>query len=182
MEGASLVRITLGLVFAGSALAKLAGLRPFVASVRRYPFVPDRLAAAAALLLVGTEAVVASSLLLGVAVRPALLGAATLLVVFAAATTWTLHREGAIECACLGALVKLRLGWPMVAVNVALAVLAGIAAAASTTTLSLADRPVSVVVPIWGSALLLAATYWLAAYAQSVARLVDDAIARERAQ
>jgi hypothetical protein len=90
------------------------------------------------------------------------------------------RRTGPLDCGCLGGMVKLRLGWMSVVSNMLLRVLA-LAAAALAGDFVAAEgvlAPQSWVV-LGGSASLLAATYWLVAYAQSVTQLVAETISRE---
>jgi hypothetical protein len=180
MEWAVLVRLTVAFVFLGSSVAKL--LRPSVLtrSLQAYPMIPGAAARPLAVLLTVTEAAIAIGLLAGVQPQLALLGAGILLALFAVVTAMTLRRRGPLDCGCLGGVVKLRLGWMSVVSNVLLGVLA-VAAVAVAGDFVAAERALGLQswVVLWGSALLLAATYWLVAYAQSVTQLVAEAISRE---
>jgi hypothetical protein len=180
MEWAVLVRLTVGLVFLGSSVAKL--LRPSVLtrSLQAYPMIPGAAARPLAVLLTVTEAAIAIGLLGGVQPQVALLGSGILLVLFAVVTAMTLRRRGPLDCGCLGGVVKLRLGWMSVVSNVLLGVLA-LAAAALAGDFVAGEGALAAQswVVLWGSALLLAATYWLVAYAQSVTQVVAEAISRE---
>ena len=180
MAAATLIRLTLGLIFAVSAAAKISGPRAFVASVRRYEILPDFLAAPAAAVAVAAEAVVALALLTGLHTGIALVGAAALLLVFTIALASTLLRERAIECGCLGGFVQLRLDWASVATNLVLAALA--LAAATQATLGVptpGERAAGATIfVLWSTAALLAGVYWLATYARSVFRFVEDELAK----
>ena len=179
MEWAVLVRLTVGLVFLGSSVAKL--LRPSVLtrSLQAYPMIPGAAARPLAVLLTVAEGAIAIGLLAGVQPQVALLGAGILLALFAVVTAMTLRRKGPVDCGCLGGIVKLRLGWMSVASNVLLSVLALAAAALAGDFLAEGALAPQSWVVLWGSASLLAAAYWLVAYAQSVTQLVAEAISRE---
>jgi hypothetical protein len=180
MEWAVLVRLTVGFVFLGSSVAKL--LRPSVLtrSLQAYPMIPGAVARPLAVVLTVAEGAIAIGLLAGVQPQVALLGSGILLALFAVVTAMTVRRKGPLDCGCLGGMVKLRLGWMSVVNNVLLSVLAvaAVAFAGDFVAAEGALAPQSWVV-LWGSASLLAATYWLVAYAQSVTQLVAEAISRE---
>jgi hypothetical protein len=180
MEWAVLVRLTVGFVFLGSSAAKLVRPSALTRSLQAYPMIPGAAARPLAVLLTVAEGAIAIGLLGGVQPQVALLGAGILLALFAVVTAMTVRRKGPLDCGCLGGMVKLRLGWMSVVSNMLLSVLA-LAAAALAGDFVAAEgvlAPQSWVV-LGGSASLLAATYWLVAYAQSVTQLVAETISRE---
>lgn len=180
MEWAVLVRLTVGFVFLGSSVAKLLRPSALTRSLQAYPMIPGAAARPLAVLLTVAEGAIAIGLLAGVQPQVALLGAGTLLALFAVVTAMTVRRKGPLDCGCLGGMVKLRLGWMSVVSNVLLGVLA-VAAVAVAGDFVAAEGALGLQswVVLWGSASLLAATYWLVAYAQSVTQLVAEAISRE---
>jgi hypothetical protein len=180
VEWAALVRLTVALIFVSSATAKLARPRAFAASVRDYELLPAPIAGPAAGVTVFLEAATAFMLLSGVGVEIGLALAGMLLILFAAVLARALRQDRGVDCGCLGSFVPLRLGWSSMVVNLALAGLALGAIAEPTLGVPFpADPPPAVtVVVLWLAAVLLAATYWLAAYARSVTQLVEDTLAR----
>jgi putative oxidoreductase len=180
MEAAALIRLTAGLILAGSSGAKIFRPRAFIESVRRYELLPASLAGPGAVVVIASEAVVAFGLLSGLLVRTALLGAAGLFLMFAAVLALTLLRDREVDCGCLGDLVELRLDWWSVVTNLAIA---GLALAASTrpalgVPMPGERAPSGAMFVLWATAALLAAVYWLAAYARSVTRFVEGELAK----
>ena len=172
-ELAVLVRFTVALVLLVAAAGKVRNPGAFVDAVRKYELLPDRTASATAYVVIAAEASLGVALLLGVAARAALIGATALLLVFAAASGSALVRRKRLECGCLGSTGRLRVGWTSIAGNLVLA--AGALASstqpavepafpAETAQLAIEDTAV-----LWALAMLLAGTYWLVLYAESVA-------------
>ena len=175
-----LVRLTLGLLLAASATAKLLRFQGFLDSLRAYHLLPQLLIRPTAILVVIAETVVAAALLVGLIVEVALAAAALMFTVFSAVVGLTMIRRGGVDCGCLGGFVKLRMGWASVAMNAAFAIAALIGAVLFSGELS-GRATIGAVTwfVLWASGASLALGYWLTAYAESVATLIDDAIARE---
>jgi hypothetical protein len=129
------IRAGLALLFASTALTKLRDLGGFTAAVAGYRLLPERLARGAALGFVAAELALAAGLLVPALRAPASLGAAGLLVVYAAAIAWNLARgRRDIDCGCGGPFGKQTLSEGLVLRNLALA------AAALASTLPVAER------------------------------------------
>jgi hypothetical protein len=171
MIWAALVRLSLAFVLGVAAAAKIWRPAAFRSALAGYRVLPRALVAPAAVLIAVVETVLASALFLGLAVQAALIGAGVLMLVFAAVTASAIVRRLSADCGCLGAAVRLRLGWPMAAANV---VLGAAAIAASSQAPLGVPFPAShaagggTVAVILATAILLAETYWVAAYATSI--------------
>lgn len=134
-------RYVLGLVFVTAALPKLVGRRQFAQAVSNYALLPERLVPRVATWLPRTELLCGVALLLGIAVEAMAAVAAVLLVAFAGAVAVSLLRGKEIDCGCSGSVAPRRIGWPLVAGDVGLAMAAAGVVAADPGVLTLvADR------------------------------------------
>lgn len=176
MEWATLVRFTVGVVFLASAGAKWRRPRQAIQAVRAFDVVPDRLARPAGAALLTIETALAVTLLGGLFADVALLAAAVLLATFAAVVAATVTRGSEIECGCLGDVVKLRASWVSVALNLVLAASAAVAALVGSD----APHDTGTLAALCACAVLLAATYWLALFAESVLRTVAQQVEGSR--
>jgi uncharacterized membrane protein YphA (DoxX/SURF4 family) len=95
-------RLVLGAVFAVAGLVKVADPQASVAAVRAYELLPAGLTTLVGWGLPFLELVLGLLLLAGIAVRPAALAAAALLVVFLAAVASAAARGLSIDCGCFG--------------------------------------------------------------------------------
>jgi hypothetical protein len=119
---ALVLRAGLALLFASTALAKLRDLAGFAAAVAGYRLLPERLARAAALGFVVAELALAVGLLAPARHALASLGAAALLLLYAAAIAWNLARgRRDIDCGCGGPFGQQTLSEGLVLRNLALA-------------------------------------------------------------
>ncbi len=117
--------LLLAAIFGSAGPAKLMARDAFAGVVANYRLLPDPLVTPVALVLPCLEIVVALGLLLP-ATRPlAALMAAFLLLLFAAAMAVNLLRgHSDIDCGCAIGRLRERIGWPLVARNLLLAVVA----------------------------------------------------------
>ena len=117
--------LLLAVIFGSAGPAKLMARDAFAGVVANYRLLPDPLVTPVALVLPCLEIVVALGLLLP-ATRPlAALMAAFLLLLFAAAMAVNLLRgHSDIDCGCAIGRLRERIGWPLVARNLLLAVAA----------------------------------------------------------
>ena len=117
--------LVLAAVFGAAAPPKLAARDVFAGVLANYRLLPDALVTLVALVLPCLEIAVAAGLLFP-ATRPlAALGACLLLLLFAAAMVVNLLRgRSDIDCGCAIGLLRERIGWPLVARNLLLAVAA----------------------------------------------------------
>ena len=95
-------RFVLGGVLLVAGAAKVVDPQASVAAVRAYELLPDGLVTAVGWGLPFVEVVLGVLLLAGIAVRPAALATAVLLVVFIAAVTSAAVRGLSIDCGCFG--------------------------------------------------------------------------------
>ena len=117
--------LVLAAVFGTAGPPKLAARDAFAGVLANYRLLPDRLVTPVALVLPGLEIAVALGLLLPATRPPAALGACLLLLLFAAAMAVNLLRgRSDIDCGCAIGLLRERIGWPLVARNLLLAVVA----------------------------------------------------------
>lgn len=170
MEWAALVQLTTGMVLAIAAAAKWVHPSRLTLAIREYGVIPERFAPLAAGVVLAAESAIAAALLGRITRDAALFAAAILLLAFACLIAWTLVKRRPTDCGCLGASLKLRMGWISVGMNVALAG-GAIAASAQPQVVSV---PATSYATLYLSAALLAVLYWLVTYASSVARLVAD--------
>ncbi len=124
-------RTTLVLAFGLSALAKLAQVAAFVATVRDFGLLPPRLAAPVAAILLAMESAVAVLLLLGAAMQIAAIAALILLGAFSIALMHTLSQGRRVACRCFGGLSTEPATWIAVVRNVLLAIAAAVTFAAA---------------------------------------------------
>ncbi|HEX8085345.1 MAG TPA: MauE/DoxX family redox-associated membrane protein [Solirubrobacteraceae bacterium] len=96
-------QLALGLVFAGSAWAKLREPRRFVEEVRGYAVLPRPAVTPFAWVVMALEPAVALALLTGVAAGPGAAACAALLATFAVAVAVVLRRGADVSCGCFGA-------------------------------------------------------------------------------
>lgn len=117
--------LVLAAVFGAAGPPKLAARDAFAGVLANYRLLPERLVPPVALVLPCLEIAVAVGLLLP-ATRPlAALGACLLLLLFAAAMAVNLLRgRSDIDCGCAIGRLRERIGWPLVARNLLLAVAA----------------------------------------------------------
>ncbi len=119
------LRLLLAGVFATAALSKLRSLDAFEGVVRNYRILPEQLAGGFARVLPVVECVAALGLLFETTRAAAALLVAALLVLFAWAMAWNLLRgRREIDCGCFIGAFKQRIGWPLVARNLLLALAA----------------------------------------------------------
>ena len=97
-------RVTIGLIFAYSFLAKVRDVNQFTRTITNFKLLPDQLSQpAAALLLIG-ELTVVILIIAGGQLLPVAFGLAILLLlVFTVALAWTLARRIQTPCNCFGA-------------------------------------------------------------------------------
>ena len=125
---AHVCRGVLALVFLSAAAHKLRAPRDFLATLRGYGLVPDRVAPAVAALLVGAEVSIGAGLFAAATQRAAALGATALLALYGASIAINLLRgRRDIDCGCGGPAARQPLSGWLVLRNVCLAAM-GIAA------------------------------------------------------
>ena len=95
-------RVILGGVLLVAGAAKIVDPQASVAAVRAYELLPDSLVTGVGWGLPFVEVVLGVLLLAGIAVRPAALATAVLLVVFIAAVASAAARGLSIDCGCFG--------------------------------------------------------------------------------
>jgi len=121
--------IALGGVFLASATPKLRDPRAFVLGVLDYDVVPPALGSRYGWVLPPIELFVALLLLTGTAVRAAAMLALLLLLSFLVGVGHNLARGRDLDCHCFGPAVKRRIGWGILAQDLALLLAAGSLAA-----------------------------------------------------
>jgi len=126
------LRVLIGLAFVAAAWGKAANRSVFRGVVANYRLLPDFLVAPFALALPAVEAAVGLSLPGRTFAPWPEIGAAGLLLLFAAAMAVNIRRgRRHIDCGCFQSAHKQTLSWTLVARNLALAVLALLSAGAS---------------------------------------------------
>lgn len=115
----AVLRLTLAVVFAVSAFAKLADRRGFRSSLASFG-IPDPLRSSVASLVPVLELLIAIGLLPAMSAWLAAVGALGLLLVFTLAITTNLARGRRPECHCFGQLSSAPAGWGSVARNIVL--------------------------------------------------------------
>lgn len=133
-------RVVLGLVFLAAAIAKLSDVRAFTEAVAGYELVPRRLVAPLAGLLPYVEAALGLLVILGVALAGAASALAFLLSAFAGAVAVNLRRGRVIDCGC-GPSKGKKIGWRLLAQDLALVVLAALVAITALPSLALVRGP-----------------------------------------
>lgn len=124
-------RFVVGLVFLVASVQKLADVSGFERAIRDYALVPRWLVRPIARLLPAIEFGSACLLLAGVGVLAAGSLLAALSLVFGGAAAINLARGRVIDCGCHGSAEARKISWSLVVADVALATMAGFAAAAS---------------------------------------------------
>jgi uncharacterized membrane protein YphA (DoxX/SURF4 family) len=117
-------RLTLGSVFAFSSVTKLATSSAFVDAVRRIGVLPHRLVRPVAMTVVVAELGIAIALLIGTAIKAALVLALVLLFLFSLVLVWSLSRGRQVTCRCFGGLSTRPASWAAVLRNTLLGMLA----------------------------------------------------------
>lgn len=102
------------MIFFASGLQKASHVGGFARSVAEYAVLPNRLAAAAARLVILSELVCGLALLVGFAVPLAAAAAAALVVAFATAVAVNLARGRQFDCGCHGAHNREQISWELV--------------------------------------------------------------------
>jgi uncharacterized membrane protein YphA (DoxX/SURF4 family) len=122
------IRALVALIFLAAALGKMRHWTVFPGVLANYGLLPDTLVAPVADLLPPVEALVGLLLLPGLAAPWPEIGAAVLLLIFAAAMAINLMRgRRDIDCGCFQSALKQHLTWTLVIRNVVLVSLLGIA-------------------------------------------------------
>jgi uncharacterized membrane protein YphA (DoxX/SURF4 family) len=130
-------RFLVGFVLLVAALPKLGALDAFVRVASDYAIVPRRIATRVFRPMPVVEFLCGLCLVVGFAVRPAAIAAATLLIAFCAAVSINLLRGRRMDCGCGGSLAPRQISWTLVVADFTLASLAVLAATVSPSVLSL---------------------------------------------
>jgi uncharacterized membrane protein YphA (DoxX/SURF4 family) len=131
-EIAVAVRTLTGLVFICAAYGKFVHATVFRGVLANYRLLPDGLIGMVAAALPALEAVLGAALLLGIATPWAEATAGALLVMFAAAMGINLIRgRRDIDCGCFQSTLRQTLNWTLVARNLVMALMLGLAAASA---------------------------------------------------
>jgi len=167
-------RAALALLFAVAALHKVRDPRGFTATLADYRLLPEGIAGAAGMVLVGAELAVVAALVIDR--RAGLAGAAALLVLYGGAMAVNLARgRRHIDCGCAGPRARRPIGGGIVVRNALLA------AAALAGLLPVTARPLAWgdTLTVSGAVLTLAALYLatdrLMAHAPALARMREAA-------
>ena len=120
-------RITLGLIFATAALAKLGDLEQFAAQVHNFRIVPIASENLIALTLPWVELVAALALILDIRSRAAALLLTALLAVFTLGVIAAVARGLSFECGCFGKASSTGVGLRKIAENSAMLLVAAVA-------------------------------------------------------
>jgi hypothetical protein len=171
MTWAALIRLTIGMVFAISALAKWQHPSAVGPAVRRLAPLRGSAAALAGAALLAFETACAVALLANLVPTMALYASAGVLLGFCLVVARALRADSDETCGCLGEVVDLRLGWPTLVMNALLAGGAIAAAGQSSFSGSVGETAVLVLLSI-----LLAFGYWLVSYAYTVTRSGERAL------
>lgn len=123
--------LALGATFVRSAVPKLRRPKSFVIVVLNYEVLAAPLAKAYAQALPPVEFTIGALLVTGVALRPAAIVAAGMLLSFVAGVGINLARGRTIECGCFGTSRRRRIGWPLLVGDLGLLAGAGIVFALS---------------------------------------------------
>ena len=97
------IALAVGLVFGFAAVSKLSDFASFIAGIRSYEAIPDRLTPLVARLLITGESLVALAHFTGVGLRFASLLAIVMLSIFLLTTANVLKRGDKRPCLCFGA-------------------------------------------------------------------------------
>lgn len=174
MEWASLVRFTVALVLLVSVVAKLPRPGAFIQAVRSYEIIPNQLTAPVAVVVVAGETFASAALLVGFAIPKTLIVAACLFGAFSGTVAVALRRKRSVACGCLANVVSLELGWTTAVLNASIAI-ACTAAAFAPVAAGVIGVNAGVLrsAVLFSTATLVAAAYWLAAYAESVMKRIE---------
>ena len=153
------LRAGLALLLAGAAVHKSRNLTTFRATLADYALLPVRATAPASIGIVVAEGATSLALLLPSAARMGLAAAASLLVLYASAIALNLTRgRRHIDCGCFGPAARRPIHAGLVARNLLLAAMAGLAA-----LVTVASRPLGWVdVPGLAGGLVALASLYLA--------------------
>jgi hypothetical protein len=156
---ARLLTMTVGIVFALSAVPKVRRTRRFLSDVLGYDILPAPTALVFAALVIVAEPTIAIATLTGFAAVPALIAAAALLVSFATAAGINLARQRQVRCGCFGGSDELisRSSFARVLCLLALSVAALVATVAAGPAMRTALDPAQ----LFSALLLVAAGSWL---------------------
>jgi Methylamine utilisation protein MauE len=132
-----MARFFLGAVFTLAGAAKMWRRSEFEHAVARYELIPAGRTRLVAEWLPRFELAAGVLLLTGLGVRAAGVAVAAVLVVFSLAVGINLLRGRSFDCGCLGLGAPRKIGWGLVARNVALAACASVAAAVAPSALAL---------------------------------------------
>ncbi len=169
-------RLTLGITFAASSVAKLVSFRGFRAAVEEFRLLPARLVGPFAGLVVLAELAAAIFLLSGTAVELGLVVAVALLIAFTIALVRVLRRGQSVACRCFGQLSAGPVTWTTVARNGVLAAVGGVGlvahAGAAGVTPSTAEQVGAGLVVLGGFA-VLAVGVEAARYAHRLSTLTE---------
>jgi hypothetical protein len=179
MEAGVVVRLGTGFVLLLAFCAKVRNPTAFRNALDGFALLPGRLVRPVSLVVLATEAVLGALLIAGLFQRAALVAGSGLFALFAIAIALASKRNGAIACGCLGTGVTLRTGPASAIVNGVAAVTSLLAVAASPgygadTSPSQLATGQGIILLLIGT--LVAGVYWVAMYALSVLRLVEEAI------
>lgn len=119
-------RLVLAGVLAYAGLAKLGDLSGVAASIANYRILEDAVVPFVAALLPAAEIAVAVALVGGPCVQGGALLSAIMLVTFAAGMAQARLRGIDVECGCFGPGIESKVSWTKVALNLALASVAGV--------------------------------------------------------
>ena len=149
-----LMRLILGGVFLMSALTKLSAPSEFVANVRNYHVLPNRLAVGYAYVLPYAELSVGVLLPLGFFSKLASGVSIAMLISFMTAVGIAMARRQHHDCSCFGLLYKERVGWMTMARDGVLLALASIVFVADDGALTLSYLLANASRPVYSLALL----------------------------
>lgn len=129
-------RYVVALVLLTAAIPKLVARQEFERAVRNYALLPLPLVRPVAAWLPRLELTCGLALLLGIAVAPVAMASGALLAVFALAVAVNLAGGRRIDCGCYSSVAPRRIGWGLVAGDLALAGMAATAALADPGVLA----------------------------------------------
>jgi ABC-type amino acid transport system permease subunit len=169
------LRAALALLFGWAAAHKLRDLAAFRTAVSAYALVPGNALSVVSALAVGTEIGVAVTLTWPASGSLPAVGAALLLLTYAAAVAVNLLRgRDHIDCGCAGAAGRRSISGSLVARNLVLGAAALVAAPPATSRQLVWIDAVTLVAAVGALALLYAAADGLVAHGSQLARLVAD--------
>lgn len=172
MEIVMFLRVTVAMIFLIALLAKLRDVSGFADAIQRQGLARSRrLSLPLASGVLAGEAAIGGLLLTGRWTGIASVMASVLLISFSAVTVRNITRQRHVDCGCLGDRVGVQMGWSSVALNIGLALGLVASIGVSRDPLGLEE-----IVVVHMSSLLLAANYWLIAYARAVSEVVNEAL------